>query len=98
MTLVNIMRFPTKIGGEAKELCGVDVLEASYVPLQVDEDGHVEGDMPEPREGVVYVCSYAVYTALKDTREDLAMYDPALTVRDEAGRPTQQNGFLFSSF
>jgi hypothetical protein len=98
MVLVNIGKFPTKIGGEARELCGVDVLEASHVPLQVDEDGHVIGDMPEPRDGVVFVCNYAVYTALKDTRGDLAMYDPALTVRDKAGRPTQQNGFLFSSF
>ena len=98
MTLVNIGRFPTSVGGIAKELNeGSTVLEANYVPLHVDEDGHVVGDMPEPREGVVFVCSYAVYTALKDTRDDLAMYDSALTVRDEAGRPIQQNGLLFSS-
>jgi len=98
MTLVNIGRFPTCVGGKAKELNkGLNILEALYVPLYVDEDGHVIGDMPEPKDDVVYVCSYAVFTALKNEREDLAMYDSKLTQRSIDGRPIQQNGFLFSS-
>jgi len=57
--------------------------EINGVPLTKTEFGEVTG-LPAPEEGVIYVVSRLVLTAVADVRDDV--YCPGELVRDEAGR------------
>lgn len=59
-----------------------EIGEHAGVPLLVGSYGEVS-NLPEPEEGVLYIVSAAVRTALPE-RKDLA--SPAHLVRDEEGR------------
>ena len=69
-------------------------IPATNLPLQpkVLDGGTVE-NLPEPEDGVWWLVNAFVMAAAKD-RNDLVMFNPALTVRDAKGLVTAQGGCI----
>ena len=69
-------------------------IPATNLPLQpkVLDGGTVE-NLPEPEDGVWWLVNAFVMAAAKD-RNDLVMFNPALTIRDANGLVTAQGGYI----
>lgn len=70
------------------------IIPATTLPLQpkVLDDGTVE-NLPEPEDGVWWLVNAFVMAAAKD-RNDLVMFNPALTVRDANKLVIAQGGCI----
>jgi len=77
-----------------QELAGYVLLDGVQIPIQRTTFGQVEG-LPEPQDGVVYIVSGLVMTALAGTRDDVVQPDtsPAGAIRDADGRIIAVRGF-----
>jgi len=56
-------------------------------------DGGTVENLPEPEDGVWWLVNAFVMAAAKD-RNDLVMFNPALTIRDANGLVTAQGGYI----
>ena len=92
---VGLMPFEAVLSGEAKKMVGSDKLPKFNGTLPKVEGEKLAG-MPEPQDGVVYVCNAFVFAKAKEVgRTDIAMFDPEKTVRDADGKAVSQAGFIF---
>lgn len=69
------------------------VAEIDGIPVYRQTFGEVEG-LPAPEQGVCYVVSALVLSALNGARPDVLAPDTGAAVRDEAGRILGVRGFV----
>ena len=94
--IISTFKFETKLYGSAEKIAKTQILAKWRGEMIAVTDGIVT-NMPKKKEGVVYLVNAFVFEALKNSRDDLAMFDYTLTARDENGLIMAQGGFIFSN-
>ena len=85
MTILSTLKFDVTTANST-------VPKTTLQTVPVVTDGVVSG-LPAATKGVLWLVNAAVFNAATD-RQDLVMFDPAQTLRDEDDRPRGQGGFL----
>lgn len=96
MTIVSLLNPTVTTHGELQELVGNTITPSGVVPM-LDIDTKLVSNMPNPETGTTFLVAFGVFMALKDSRDDLAMFDNAKAIKDPiTGWVISQGGLLFS--
>ena len=96
MKLISLIPFDVVLYSRASTLANTDVLRKYGGGKVIIENGKAV-NMPEKKEGIIYLVNAFVFSALKEERDDLAMFDQRRTLRDDGGLAISQGDFIYSS-
>lgn len=81
MKNVSLKNMKSTFGFDANTYAGI--LPKNPIKFNVQDGKIVEGELPEPADDTVHVVSALVFNALRETRSDIAMWDP--NGKDDSG-------------
>ena len=97
---ISLLAIDIKLSGRASEQAGSNLLPKCKDLPYVETKGKNKGklfNMPEPKEGVVYVCNLLIYARARELgRRDICTFDLNKTVYDEYGNSVSESWFLFA--